>query len=100
MASHVVASSVIHHMTWQILSARPEFNGDICRAEQRDTSYDAASAVCQALAAGAYKEPTKSGTKLFQSDAIASVYENGWRQSFSWAGFPACAYTRPVHIST
>ena len=41
-------------------------------------------------AAGAYKEPGlgKSGTKLFQSDLIASAYENGWRQSFAWAGFP------------
>ena len=41
-------------------------------------------------AAGAYKEPGlgKSGTTLFQSDLIASAYENGWRQSFAWAGFP------------
>ena len=39
-------------------------------------------------AAGAYREPQKSGTKLFQSDVISSVYENGWRQSFAWAGFP------------
>jgi hypothetical protein len=39
-------------------------------------------------AAGAYVEPQKSGTKLFQSDVISGVYENGWRQSFSWAGFP------------
>lgn len=38
---------------------------------------------------GAYKEPpAKSGTKLFQNEAISSIYENGWRQSFSWAGFP------------
>ena len=41
-------------------------------------------------ASGAYKEPGlgKSGTTLFQSDLIAGAYENGWRQSFAWAGFP------------
>lgn len=40
-------------------------------------------------ASGAYKEPpAKSGTRLFQSELISSVYENGWRQSFAWAGFP------------
>ena len=38
---------------------------------------------------GAYREPpAKSGTRLFQSELISSVYENGWRQSFAWAGFP------------
>ena len=40
-------------------------------------------------ASGAYKEPpAKSGTRLFQSELISSAYENGWRQSFAWAGFP------------
>ena len=41
-------------------------------------------------ASGVYKEPGlgKSGTTLFQSDLIAGAYENGWRQSFAWAGFP------------
>jgi len=41
-------------------------------------------------ASGAYKEPGlgKSGTTLFQSDLVAGAYENGWRQSFAWAGFP------------
>ena len=40
-------------------------------------------------AQGAYKEPPqKSGTKLFQNELISRVYENGWRQSFAWAGFP------------
>mmetsp|Transcript_3194 Transcript_3194/g.7862 ORF Transcript_3194/g.7862 Transcript_3194/m.7862 type:complete len:399 (-) Transcript_3194:381-1577(-) len=39
-------------------------------------------------AAGTYVEPQKSGTRLFQSDVISGVYENGWRQSFAWAGFP------------
>lgn len=39
---------------------------------------------------GTYTDPPlrKSGTTLFQSEAIANVYENGWRQSFAWAGFP------------
>ena len=39
---------------------------------------------------GAYTDPPlrKSGTTLFQSEAVATVYENGWRQSFAWAGFP------------
>jgi SAM-dependent methyltransferase len=39
---------------------------------------------------GTYTDPPlrKSGTALFQSDAISGIYENGWRQSFAWAGFP------------
>jgi ubiquinone/menaquinone biosynthesis C-methylase UbiE len=40
-------------------------------------------------AAGRYTEgPRPSSTSLFQNPAISWVYERGWRQSFSWAGFP------------
>ena len=39
-------------------------------------------------AAGAYAEPQRSGTRLFQSDVISAAYEKGWRRSFAWAGFP------------
>ncbi|CAG9466948.1 unnamed protein product [Pedinophyceae sp. YPF-701] len=35
-----------------------------------------------------YEENRAVGTELFRSPLISFVYERGWRQGFSWAGFP------------
>jgi len=37
---------------------------------------------------GAYNEAAPRSQSLFQQPAISFVYERGWRQGFSWAGFP------------
>lgn len=36
----------------------------------------------------AYSKTEWGGTELFRSPLISFVYERGWRQGFSWAGFP------------
>lgn len=35
-----------------------------------------------------YKEKMWRGTELFRQTSVSYAYERGWRQSFSWAGFP------------
>eukprot|EP00798_Chlamydomonas_sp_ICE-L_P021013 gene21013-27874_t len=35
-----------------------------------------------------YSRKEWGGTELFRSPLISFVYERGWRQGFSWAGFP------------
>jgi len=35
-----------------------------------------------------YTQSSWGGTELFRSPVISFVYERGWRQGFSWAGFP------------
>lgn len=35
-----------------------------------------------------YKQRAWTGQELFRSPLISFVYERGWRQGFSWAGFP------------
>lgn len=36
----------------------------------------------------AFSKTEWGGTELFRSPLISFVYERGWRQGFSWAGFP------------
>ncbi|CAK0786209.1 hypothetical protein CVIRNUC_009422 [Coccomyxa viridis] len=35
-----------------------------------------------------YKQKFWGGTQLFRSPLVSFVYERGWRQGFSWGGFP------------
>jgi len=52
-----------------------------------------------------YNQKQWGGTELFRSPVISFVYERGWRQGFSWAGFPgvdketemAMRYLRPAY---
>jgi len=38
-----------------------------------------------------YQKKLWGGTTTFQSPLVSFVYERGWRQGFSWAGFPGVA---------
>ncbi|KAK9861511.1 hypothetical protein WJX84_008820 [Apatococcus fuscideae] len=52
-----------------------------------------------------YQQSFWAGTEIFRSPLISYVYERGWRQGFSWAGFPGAAketqmaldYLRPAN---
>lgn len=37
---------------------------------------------------GSYEAKYWAGTETFQNPLVSFVYERGWRQGFSWAGFP------------
>ena len=41
-----------------------------------------------AKARGTYAEGRRLGVTTFQNPTVSFAYERGWRQSFSWAGFP------------